>query len=267
MPAGYFAIENLRDSFAAEHAETRKVVIELKAETLDEVRAVKSAAVDEIRNAQNDTLEAVRAAGAAAVDEIKKMNGEIVMAAAAPTALPGGSGGADAIGALKQVVETVRAEQAGIVERLAALQDKPAAPVVVASPPAPGSGLRTTHTVYFPLGAVAAPVIDEQVAKLLAPVRDRLAEAASKDACRIDVSGFSDTLGNDNANLKLSQERAEYVAGKLRAEGLTVSHVKGWGERRLKIHTLDATKNELNRRVVVETWCAGAQKVAADAAS
>jgi len=164
------------------------------------------------------------------------------------------------------MVEKVRSEQVGIAERLAVLQDKPAAPVVMAPPPA-GSGLRTTHTVYFPLGAISGSVIDEQIAKLLAPVRDRLAEAAAKDTCRIDVSGFSDTLGNDNANLKLSQDRADYVAAKLRTEGLTVSHVKGWGERRLKIHTLDATKNELNRRVEVETWCEGVRKAKADVAS
>jgi len=82
LPAGYFALDNLRAGFEAEQSETRKVVIELKAETLDEVRAVKAAAVDEIRAAQNDTVEAVRAAGAAAVEEIRKLNGEIVMAAA-----------------------------------------------------------------------------------------------------------------------------------------------------------------------------------------
>ena len=207
MPAGYFAIGNLREGLTADHAETRRVVIELKAETLDEVRAVKTAAVEEIRAAQGETVEAVRAAGAAAVEELRKLNGEIVMAAATPTALPGASNVSDAFGELKRVVETVRAEQAGIVQRLAALQDKPPAPVVVAPPPAVGSGLRTTHTVYFPLGAVSAPIIDEQVAKLLTPVRDRLAEAASKDACRIDVAGYSDTLGNDNANLKLSRGR------------------------------------------------------------
>jgi len=48
---------------------------------------------------------------------------------------------------------------------------------------------------------------------------------------------------------------------------VTVSHVKGWGERRLKIHTLDATKNEINRRVVIEIWCEGPRKATAEIAS
>jgi len=218
LPAGHFALGNLRDGLEAEHSETRKVVIELKAETLDEVRAVKAAAVEEIRAAQNDTVEAVRAAGAAAVEEIRKLNGEIVMAAAAPTAIPTGTGGADPFSDLKRMVENVRSEQVGIAERLAALQDKPPAPVVMAPPPVAASGLRTTHTVYFPLGAISGPVIDEQVAKLLVPIHERLAETVAEDACRTDVSGFSDTLGNDNANLKLSQDRAEYIAGKLRGK-------------------------------------------------
>ena len=81
---------------------------------------------------------------------------------------------------------------------------------------------------------------------------------AGQAQCLANVLGFSDTLGNDDNNLKLSQKRADYVAGKLKAEGLAIGTVRGWGERRLKIHTLDGVDNEKNQRVVIEMNCASA---------
>jgi len=108
-----------------------------------------------------------------------------------------------------------------------------------------------TRTFYFPLGVAKGPKIDTQVANVL----PGLTKHAGKRQCRTDVSGFSDTLGNDGANLKLSQRRADYVAARLKAGGIAIGNVQGWGERRLKIHTFDGADNEKNRRVVIEMNC------------
>ena len=77
----------------------------------------------------------------------------------------------------------------------------------------------------------------------------------AKGPCQVDVTGFADTLGNDLSNLKLSNERADYVAGQLRSAGIEVYSVEAWGERRLKINTYDGVNNENNRRAVVEMHC------------
>ena len=57
------------------------------------------------------------------------------------------------------------------------------------------------------------------------------------------------------ANLKLSEDRASYVAEELKSNGINLDKVKGWGERWLNVHTPDATKNDKNRRVVIELDC------------
>ena len=44
LPAGYFALNNLEAGLDAKHTQTRKVVIDLKTETVTEIRAVRTAA-------------------------------------------------------------------------------------------------------------------------------------------------------------------------------------------------------------------------------
>ena len=59
------------------------------------------------------------------------------------------------------------------------------------------------------------------------------------------VTGHSCSLGTENRNLILSQQRADQVAAVLRAHGYTVSDVKGMGSRQ----PLRGTELANNRRV------------------
>lgn len=152
-----------------------------------------------------------------------------------------------ALAELRQVVEGVRAQQEQVAADLKAEAGGRNESV-------PGKRHDTfNQTILFPLGKIEGPTITSQIEMIISNVRER---AAGKN-CIANVLGFSDTLGGDIANLKLSQERAAYVASQLKPAGITIGEIKGWGERWLDVHTPDATKNDRNRRVVIELDCAG----------
>lgn len=163
--------------------------------------------------------------------------------------IQGGDGQKNTETDLRTVVEEIRDQQTKIFETLAQL----ARPSTVSEPVIPPGSREDTfnQTIYFPLGKIKSPKISAQLKAAL----PELAQHVDGDTCRSNVLGFSDTLGGDISNLTLSQKRAEYIASELKKAGITVASVKGWGERWLQIHTLDATKNEMNRRVVIETHC------------
>jgi outer membrane protein OmpA-like peptidoglycan-associated protein len=83
---------------------------------------------------------------------------------------------------------------------------------------------------------------------------------AGRKACTISVAGYADTVGGDQANLKISQKRAKNIAQKIKA-AFSGSDVKvneaAWGERRLKAWTPDGTANKNNRRVDIAVNCQG----------
>ena len=132
-----------------------------------------------------------------------------------------------------------------------------AARAIAEAPPAAPTGIpgqrpdTFNRTVFFALGEVTGERVNVQIAAAIADIENH----AAGQVCRIDVLGFSDTFGGDRSNLALSQKRAEHVAAKLRDGGLAVTNVQGWGERWLLEHTVDGIKNEVNRRVVIETTC------------
>ncbi|MGA7971842.1 MAG: OmpA family protein [Pseudolabrys sp.] len=97
---------------------------------------------------------------------------------------------------------------------------------------------------------------DNGQAALIVPKLKTLLEGR-KD-CTVSVAGYADTLGNDKLNLKISQERAQNIAQKIKAAmpGVTVN-VAAWGERRLQTWTPDATADENNRRVDISVNCKG----------
>jgi outer membrane protein OmpA-like peptidoglycan-associated protein len=233
LSGGYFGFEKIQGMLKPEYTGAQSVIIELKDTAVSEIRAVKSQAID----------------------EIKKLNAEIV--ANINEASPAGASTMNTavLQELKQAVETIQSKQETIAEHLAQLNHRPTEAAVAAPPPPmpmpKASKATLTHTVYFPRGRATGPMIDSQVAKHV----PELKELAARQQCQTSISGFSDTLGNDNSNLKLSQKRADYVAARLKAAGLSVSNVRGWGERRLKIHTLDGADNENNRRVLIEMRC------------
>lgn len=78
--------------------------------------------------------------------------------------------------------------------------------------------------------------------------------------CAISVAGYSDTYGRDDANLDVSQQRADMVSAKLKTafagQPVQIDSV-GWGERRLKVWTPDGKVEMANRRVEVSIDCRG----------
>jgi outer membrane protein OmpA-like peptidoglycan-associated protein len=146
---------------------------------------------------------------------------------------------------LQKAVVGIHAQQEDIVAKLEKLSTQEQETV-------PGKRQDTyNQTIFFPMGKVSGPTIDSQIQAAILELRDRIDD----QNCSANVLGFSDTLGGDMANLKLSEDRASYVAEELKSNGINLDKVKGWGERWLNVHTPDATKNDKNRRVVIELGC------------
>ncbi|HZG32556.1 OmpA family protein [Sphingopyxis sp. YF1] len=89
----------------------------------------------------------------------------------------------------------------------------------------------------------------EQI-EVIANVARRLASVGIVSA---RVEGHTDSTGSDAYNLKLSQARAEVVAGPMRANGMTLSpeQVVGRGEALPLSDNATAEGRQDNRRVVV----------------
>jgi outer membrane protein OmpA-like peptidoglycan-associated protein len=75
--------------------------------------------------------------------------------------------------------------------------------------------------------------------------------------CAVSVAGFADTLGPDDLNLAVSQDRAHVIATKLKeALGPDVQIAEtAWGERRLHEMTKDNVASKANRRVDIAVQC------------
>jgi outer membrane protein OmpA-like peptidoglycan-associated protein len=69
----------------------------------------------------------------------------------------------------------------------------------------------------------------------------------------IEVDGFTDTVGSQRHNDKLSIARAEAVAQELSHNGVDLNRIqtRGYGERELAVDTPNNTPEAKNRRVVV----------------
>jgi outer membrane protein OmpA-like peptidoglycan-associated protein len=92
------------------------------------------------------------------------------------------------------------------------------------------------------IGPDARPVLDE--------IR---AEMARRPGAEVQVTGHTDTVGNDDDNDRLSLARAESVVNDLVAAGFSRDQLSavGRGKRELKVQTPDNTPNAENRRVEV----------------
>lgn len=80
-----------------------------------------------------------------------------------------------------------------------------------------------------------------------------LADVAKNHGGKIEVDGFTDTVGSPRHNDKLSVARAESVASELSQSGVEPGRIqtRGFGERELAVETPDQTPEAKNRRVVV----------------
>ena len=70
-------------------------------------------------------------------------------------------------------------------------------------------------------------------------------------AVNLYITGHTDTVGSDAANLKLSMNRAKSIASYFHKHGLNIpTFYRGVGERDLAVKTEDNVDNEANRRAV-----------------
>lgn len=226
LPAGYVALDFIRKDMQAGQSETRSVVMEIQAATVEEIRAGAEKTAAALKNVE-------------------------------------GGGGGEQLAAemttLKQVTEQILAEQKTISESLSKVLEMEGQ-MAKAKPEQEGPAADFTESVYFGIGKASGADVDKRIAAIVPQMKTML---AASGPCQIDVTGFADTLGGDLSNLKLSRARADYVAAKLRRAELDVYSVEAWGERRLKVHTYDGVKNENNRRTDIEMHCGKKPKRAA----
>lgn len=78
-------------------------------------------------------------------------------------------------------------------------------------------------------------------------------EVSERPGAEVQVTGYTDTLGNADDNDRLSQKRAEEVLAVLAQQGIdpNMLNAVGRGERDLRVQTPDGTREPANRRVVV----------------
>lgn len=222
VPLGYLGLQKLDQKLVERQSEIKSVIIDLKTQTLKEIRTVTEQAAKGLATNGTQTDPAI----IASLETLKTSIGELR------------DGQQQLFEQMKRPAKTVAAV---------------APPPAPAMPP-PGSRDDTLNqTVYFPLGKITGPMINQQIALIIPKITDY----SKAGKCLSNVMGFSDTLGGDKGNLELSQKRAIHVASLLGASKFPVGEVKGWGERWLKVHTVDGIKNEQNRRVVIETVCEG----------
>lgn len=109
-------------------------------------------------------------------------------------------------------------------------------------PPPPKSFI-----LYFDQGTVTPTPASQAV---LVELR---AEIASRSGPHVEVTGHTDTVGGQEDNDRLSQQRAEEVLSWLASQGFdrSLMSATGRGERDLKEPTLDNIGNAVNRRVEV----------------
>jgi len=116
------------------------------------------------------------------------------------------------------------------------------AALLAALPPAP-----KRFSLYFLEGTTEMTATS---ATRLAEIR---AEVARRPGVEVQVTGHTDTVGNEAANDVLSLRRAEEVLNFLASQGFSrnVMSAVGRGERELQVPTDDNVSSPVNRRVEV----------------
>jgi OOP family OmpA-OmpF porin len=84
-------------------------------------------------------------------------------------------------------------------------------------------------------------------------LNDVAAEAMIQNPSKIGVSGYTDTSGSAEYNIRLSERRAENVASYLAGQGVSsgVMDIRWFGENDLMVPTADNVREPNNRRVEI----------------
>lgn len=130
---------------------------------------------------------------------------------------------------------------------LSACATSTAIPTSFTSPMPVAIPVQYTHTVYFPTGV--SEIEPHEVARW----RRFLAQLPGNQRLSARIIGYADERANDDANLRLSTDRAANVAALIRAAGpysIEVGTV-GLGRSRPTIHTMREADHMLGRRAEI----------------
>ena len=124
-------------------------------------------------------------------------------------------------------------------------------PQMASPPPAAAAPLQQLYVVYFNTGlSDLSPEAAATVAQ---------AAAAFKQGGAVAVRGHTDTVGNAEANLRLSVQRSTSVKNALQRNGVPAAAIRsgGLGEQDLPVPTADQVPERLNRSVHITVVSAG----------
>lgn len=104
-----------------------------------------------------------------------------------------------------------------------------------------------TFVIYFVEGTTTPAAGSENIINL---VRENI---AARSGAEVQVTGHTDTVGNDDDNDRLSLQRATSIAASLMEQGFDAEALSavGRGERQLLQPTADNIANAANRRVEI----------------
>ncbi len=104
-----------------------------------------------------------------------------------------------------------------------------------------------TYLVFFNFNSAA---LSSEATKI---VDNAAAEAIAGNATKLDVTGYTDTVGSDDYNLRLSKRRALAVEAELTAKGIPAGEIAIYakGKHDLLVPTADGVKEPQNRRVQI----------------
>jgi OOP family OmpA-OmpF porin len=132
----------------------------------------------------------------------------------------------------------------GIAFAVAACQSSQQAAAPPAAPPPPP---QKVWMVFFDFGSAAVTPEGK------ATVAEATTAARSMANAKVQVTGFTDTVGTEAANKALAQRRANAVRDALVASGVAAQSITvvGAGEASQLVPTPDQTKEGRNRRVQI----------------
>ncbi len=113
--------------------------------------------------------------------------------------------------------------------------------------PAPARATPRNYLVFF----------DFNKSDLTSDARGIVDQAAQNtktvNVTRLEVTGYTDTVGSDDYNMRLSRRRAESVSAELQAKGVPASEIAVYamGKHDLLVPTADGVREPQNRRVQI----------------
>ncbi len=128
-----------------------------------------------------------------------------------------------------------------------AQEETQAATYVPPPPPPPAPAAPKSYLVFFDFNK------SDLTPQAVLIVDQAAANASAAHVTQITCTGYTDTVGSDAYNMRLSRRRAEAVAAELEAKGIPSSEIEivAKGKHDLLVPTADGVREPQNRRVQI----------------